>query len=150
MNINNNNNNNDNVHIERRNSRFQSPHCAANYRQHIGSSGQGAIVRKSGATHLALIMFNMLYATWYKGTAQPLSLTEYKSHLFLIRWGDAWCNSQHVCFPSLPQKLECRFESQLGLEFSGCSMWHFLKLRGFFGFSGFLPSLINLSLQPIK
>ena len=34
---------------------------------------------------------------------------------------------------SLPPMLECRFESRLGLESSGFSMWHFLKLvaRGF-------------------
>ena len=37
-------------------------------------------------------------------------------------------------FPNLPPVLECEFDSRLGLEFSGCRMWHFLKLiiRGFF------------------
>ena len=45
-------------------------------------------------------------------------------------WGDVWCNGLRVCFPSkrLPQMLECGFESLLGLEFSGFSMGHFLKL----------------------
>ena len=62
--------------------------------------------------------------------------------------GDAWCNGQHVCFPSLPPVLECGFEYGLGFEFSGFSMWHFLKLvvRVFFffsGYSGFLPSFIG-------
>ena len=38
--------------------------------------------------------------------------------------------------------LECGFESQLGLEFSGFSMWHFLKLF----IRGFLQVLWDLSL----
>ena len=43
-------------------------------------------------------------------------------------------------FPSLPLKLLSWFESRLGLESSGFSMWHFLKLvaRVFSGYSGFL------------
>ena len=45
------------------------------------SSGPGAIVCKSRATHRALIMCIMLYATWYEGTAKLLSLTELKLHL---------------------------------------------------------------------
>ena len=44
------------------------------------------------------------------------------------RWGDAWCNALHVCFPSLPPVLWCLFESRLGLESSGINIWHFLKL----------------------
>ena len=39
---------------------------------------------KSHATHQSLITCNMWYATWYKGTAQLLSLTEFKSHLFFV------------------------------------------------------------------
>ena len=34
---------------------LQSPHCAANCLQHVGSSGPGAILCKSHATHRALI-----------------------------------------------------------------------------------------------
>ena len=34
---------------------FQFPHCAANRLRHVSSSGQGAIVCKSRATHRALI-----------------------------------------------------------------------------------------------
>ena len=47
--------------------------------------------------------------------------------------GDAWCNGERVCFPSLPPVLLGGFKSRLGLESSGFSMWHFLKLvaRGF-------------------
>ena len=37
---------------------------------------------KSRATHRAVITCNMLCARWYEGTAQLLSLTELKSHLF--------------------------------------------------------------------
>ena len=69
--------------IERRNSRFlPSPLCAVNCLQHVRSSGLSAIVCKSRATHQALITYNMLCATWYGGTAQLLSVTEFKSHLF--------------------------------------------------------------------
>ena len=53
---------------------LQSPHCAANCLQHVRSSGPGHvqhIERLSGAS-----------ATWYEGTAQLLSLTELKPHLF--------------------------------------------------------------------
>ena len=38
---------------------LQSPHCAANCLQHVRSSGPGAIVCKSRATHGALITCNM-------------------------------------------------------------------------------------------
>ena len=50
--------------------------------QHTCSCGPGAIVYKLCATDGALIMCNMSCATWCKGTAQLLSLTELKSHLF--------------------------------------------------------------------
>ena len=67
---------------------------------------------------------------------------------------DAWCNGQHVCFPSLPPVLLCGFESRLGLESSGCSMWHFLKLvaRGFLRVLRFPPLLhrFNGSANKIK
>ena len=38
---------------------LQSPHCAVNCLQHVRSSGLGAIVCKSRATHRALITCNM-------------------------------------------------------------------------------------------
>ena len=75
--------NNNNNHIERRNSRFlQSPHWATNCLQHVRSCGSDVIVCKSCATHQALITCNLQCVTWYNGTAQLLSLTELKSHLF--------------------------------------------------------------------
>ena len=81
----NNNNNNNNNCIERCNSKFlPSPHCDVNCLQHVCSSDPGAIVCKSRAIHWAFIVCNMLYATWYKGTAQLLSLTEFKSPFFLL------------------------------------------------------------------
>ena len=61
---------------------LQSPHSAANCLQHVRSSGLGAIVSKSRATHRMLITCVMLRATWYEGSAQILSWTELKSHLF--------------------------------------------------------------------
>ena len=63
---------------------LQSPHSAANCFQHVRSSGPGATVCKSRATHRALITCKhvVLRATWDEGTAQLLSLTEVKSHLF--------------------------------------------------------------------
>ena len=61
--------NNNSNRIERRNLRFlRSPHCAANYLQHVHSSGQCAVVCKSRATLQALITCIMLFATWYEGT----------------------------------------------------------------------------------
>ena len=65
----------------------QSPHCAADCLQHVHSSGRGAIVCKSRATLRARITCNMSCATWYEGTAQLLSFTDFKSHLFnLFYW----------------------------------------------------------------
>ena len=51
-----------------------------------------------------------------------------------------------VSFPSLPPMLVCGFKSWLGLEFSGVSMWHFLKLviRGFLRVLRFPPFLRRL------
>ena len=55
---------------------LQSPLCAANRFQHVHSSGLGAVVCKSRATHRALITCNMSCATCYEGTTQLLSLRE--------------------------------------------------------------------------
>ena len=63
---------------------FQSPYCAVNCPQHVSSSGPGAIVCKSRAMHRVLMTCNMSCATWYERTAQLLSLTELKSHLFSL------------------------------------------------------------------
>ena len=38
---------------------LQSPQCAANYLQHVRSSGQGAIECKSRATHRTIITYNV-------------------------------------------------------------------------------------------
>ena len=62
---------------------LQSPHSATNCLQHVRSSGPGATC----ANHVQHIerlsrASVMLRATWYEGTAQLLSLTELKSHLF--------------------------------------------------------------------
>ena len=68
---------------------LQSPHCAMNCLQHVRSSGQGAIVCKSRNTSSACHAQHVLCATWYKGTAQLLSLTELKLlvfELYLIGW----------------------------------------------------------------
>ena len=58
---------------------LQSPHSAANCLQHVRSSGPGATVQHIERISRASVM---LRATWYEGTAQLLSLTELKSHLF--------------------------------------------------------------------
>ena len=60
----------------------------------------------------------------------------------------------HACFPTLPPMLLCGFESRLGFESSGFSMWHFLELVS----QGFLrvtpvsspPSSVNGSANKIK
>ena len=57
----------------------QFPHSAANSLQHVRSSDPGAIVQHIERLSCASVM---LGATWYEGTAQLLSLTELKSHLF--------------------------------------------------------------------
>ena len=62
----------------------QSPQCTVNCLQHVRSSGQGAIVCKSHTTHPVPIISSMPSATWYKGTAQLLSLTEFILHLFQL------------------------------------------------------------------
>ena len=61
-------------------------------------------------------------------------------------------SKKHVCFPSLPPMLLRGYESCLGLESSGFSMWHFLKLvaRGFLRVLWFPPLFHRLMLQPIK
>ena len=66
--------------------------------------------------------------------------------------GDTWCNGWHVCFPCLPPMLLCWFESRSGLEFSGFSMWHFLKLdvRGFLRVLRFPPLLHRLMVSAHK
>ena len=72
-------NNDDNNHhqIERHKS-----HCATNCHRHAHSSGQGAILYKSCATHRVLITCNMSRASRCERTVQLLSLTVLKSHLF--------------------------------------------------------------------
>ena len=75
-NNNNDNNNNSKVQFE---ISLQSPHCAANRLQHVRSSGSGAIVCTYSGYHVQSVV---LSTTWYEGTAQLLSLTELKSHLY--------------------------------------------------------------------
>ena len=69
-----------------------------------------------------------------------------------LHLGDMWCNGLQGCFPRLQPVLEWGFESWLGLEFSGFSMWHFLKLviRGFLQVLRFPPSFFQLVVQPIR
>ena len=61
---------------------LQSPHCTANSLQHVRSSGPGAVECKSRSAKRARITCNTLCAAWYEGTAQLLSLTEFKSYFF--------------------------------------------------------------------
>ena len=43
---------------------LQSPHCVAKCLQYMRSSGQGAVVYKSRATHQALVTCSLSCATW--------------------------------------------------------------------------------------
>ena len=61
---------------------WQSPHCAVNRPQHTRSSGPGTIMYKSRALSTYHVLHFTLHARWYEGTAQLLSVTEFKSHLF--------------------------------------------------------------------
>ena len=69
----------------------QSPHCAANRLQHVCSSGLGAIMCKSRATHRALITCNMSYCL-PRGTKGQLSYWIWQSwnriyfNFYFIGW----------------------------------------------------------------
>ena len=69
--------------IERRNSRFftllTAPRTISDTHAQVARAQSCA---KPRATHRAHITCNTLRATWNEGTAQLLSLTELKSHLF--------------------------------------------------------------------
>ena len=67
----------DDNHTKSHNTRFLQSRCATNCLQHVHSSGLGSIVFKSHETQKALITCNMYFATWYKGTAHLLHLTEF-------------------------------------------------------------------------
>ena len=72
-------------HIERCNLRFltiSSLHLKLSLT--LTLSHLGAIVCKSCAAHRTLITCNMLYASWYEGTAQLLSLRKFSWHLFQL------------------------------------------------------------------
>ena len=60
---------------------LQSPHCTTKRLQHVHSCGLGAIVCKSHRALIIYVQHAVLYATWCEGTAQLLSLTEFKLHL---------------------------------------------------------------------
>ena len=83
------------IPIERHKSRFffcnllTAPRTVPNSNTHVTTAQS---LCKSRATHGTFIMRNMSCATWYKGTTQLLSLTEFKSHLFklyFISWNDS-------------------------------------------------------------
>ena len=85
----NNNNNNNNNRIQRLNSRFftisslhrePSPTCTLKW---PGSNRVQITCNTSSAYHVQHVV---LRATWYKGTAQLLSLTELKSHIFELHF----------------------------------------------------------------
>ena len=68
---------------------WQYPHSTVNCLQHVRSSGPA----QSCANHVQHIeplsrASVMLRATWFEGTAQLLSLTELKSHLFELYFID--------------------------------------------------------------
>ena len=62
---------------ERRNLRYlqiylQSPHCAANCLQHVGSNDQGAIMCKSCRTHRPLFTCSVSCVMWYKDACSAI------------------------------------------------------------------------------
>ena len=70
--------NNSNNHIERRNSHFYNlltAPCTV-------SNAYAQVAMAQSCANRALITCSMSCVTWYKGTAQLLSLTELKSHQF--------------------------------------------------------------------
>ena len=128
-NNNNKNNNNNTNHIQMHILRFlQSPHCAANCLQHICSSGPGTMVCRSHATHRALITCSVQSVTWYGGTTQLLSLTEFKLHLLfrlislaepINRWSahivyTGWITTMSICLlPSLNINIHIKYTGSI-------------------------------------
>ena len=91
---------NNNNWIQRRNSRFwQSPSCAVNHLQHVRSSGPGAIVCKSRATHRALITCNMSFMCHV--VRRDNSATKFNRvqiafiELYFISWTINWWRIHH-------------------------------------------------------
>ena len=62
---------------------LQSPHCAVSCLQHVHSSwpGRNRMQITCNTSSSCHVQYIVLYATWYEGTAQLLSLIELKSHL---------------------------------------------------------------------
>ena len=98
----NNDNNNNNNHVQRHNSRFFT---ISSLRHELSPT---RTLKLPWSNHVQ-IMCNtwrayhmqhvMLRATWYKGTAQLLGLTEFKSHLFelyFIDWTIKQMNDLHA------------------------------------------------------
>ena len=82
---NNNNNNNNNNRIQTCNSRFFtifSLHREPCPTRTLKWSGRSRVQITCNTSSVYSVQHVMLCATWYEGTAQLLSLTEFKSHLF--------------------------------------------------------------------
>ena len=82
---NNNNNNNNNSRIQRRNSRFFtifSLRREPSPTRTLKLPGRNCVQIMYSTSSACHVQHVLLHATWYKGTAQLLSLTEFKSHLF--------------------------------------------------------------------
>ena len=104
---------------------IQSPLCAVNHLQHVHSSGPGMTMCKSCAACWLLFMCTMSCYMWYEGTAQLLSLTEFKSHLFelyIIGWTiNRWTIC--LCLLCLLVWLVLWFRLRLSAQFSGWNVW---------------------------
>ena len=100
---------------------WQSPHCAANYLQHVRSSGPGAVVCKSRTTHRALFCLPPLSLT------QVVDIADSFTCLLGVRWGqvgDGSLNSaltthHPVILPLSPPSLSPSYQSS----------WHSRQLQ---------------------
>ena len=94
---------------------------------------------------------SVIYYYWENWHCLTYLITCHRGRISFM-CGDAWCNGLNVCFSSLPPMLLFGFESLLGLESSGFSMWHFLKLvaKSFLLVLRFPPLLHRLMVQPVK
>ena len=81
------NNNNNNNRIQRRYSRFltiSSQHRKLSPTRTLKWPGRNRVQITCNTSSTYHVQHVMLRATWYEGTAQLLSLTEFKSHLFQL------------------------------------------------------------------
>ena len=109
---------------------------------HVGDATQPR--RSLGSASLFTFYTHVLHTLNVEDLGLKPALPVGHYRIWQVCRGDAGCNGLHLCFPSLPPMLDCGFESRMGFEFWGFSMWDFLKLVVW----GFLPGTL-VSFRPL-